>query len=568
MTGGAVRVVVGLADVRGRRRRTERRGGRSAKKRQVSREHVTLLVRAGKRRHAATAPRLHVKGHGVPRRGVARGVGRRCEPGEDAVQGLRALAAHERPDGLVAVDRVARRTERAEQFASLVLDTGGVVVRCQQVRGHRPDPGGRVEHAGRVDGIHGETVGAETRDELGRRRRHAVRQGQAERVDEHVLADDPRLPQILADPFGAAHRDKPQRHHRRRERPAVGAAAGRPEQDRQGREHNGGDNHPPGGALGDGISGRHARAEDRREQAEEAAVPGAEDLGHRDASPGRRAQIPHERERNGDGHRQHPSPRGVARDAGLERGVGKPRGGPDGEQARQAHRHERAREERRPVRFVEEAVPEPPGQYPLARRQHVGEDAVDDHEAEPRRRHVDPPDGHVHPGRQPIPAVVVHHRGRDLDEEERPLNRPSPHERVDERGGGLGMHQADGEPDPDTGDGAEHEREQNEEAAEPLRVVEQRGVAVAAGPALDQDEIEAAAHREMRDEHVKDGDDGDEQAARGDVPDRVVHRSGVESLQSCASATTGTSGRPENRACHLSDRFVSVGPQYVNSRMS
>ena len=73
-----------------------------------------------------------------------------------------------------------------------------------------------------------------------------------------------------------------------------------------------------------------------------------------------------------------------------------------------------------------------------------------------------------------------------------------------------------------------------------LAIVEQRTVAVPAGLALEEDEVEAAAHREVRDEHVQDGNDGDEQAARGDVPDRVVHpsdlRGGWSYRQSCADS--------------------------------
>ncbi len=66
---------------------------------------------------------------------------------------------------------------------------------------------------------------------------------------------------------------------------SVRAAAGDGEQDREDGEHDGGHDHPPGGALGDGIAGGDARAEDGRQQAEEAAVLRAEDLGHRDAGP-------------------------------------------------------------------------------------------------------------------------------------------------------------------------------------------------------------------------------------------------------------------------------------------
>jgi len=59
-----------------------------------------------------------------------------------------------------------------------------------------------------------------------------------------------------------------------------------------------------------------------------------------------------------------------------------------------------------------------------------------------------------------------------------------------------------------------NQREQDEETAQPLRVVEQRGVAVAAGacapPARDRTR---RPPRSARDEHVKNGDDGDEQAS-------------------------------------------------------
>jgi len=43
---------------------------------------------------------------------------------------------------------------------------------------------------------------------------------------------------------------------------------------------------------------------------------------------------------------------------------------------------------------------------------------------------------------------------------------------------------------------------------------------------LGQDQKEAAADGEMRDVHMEDGDQGDEQAAAGEIqlPDRIVHQ--------------------------------------------
>jgi len=100
---------------------------------------------------------------------------------------------------------------------------------------------------------------------------------------------------------------------------------------------------------------------------------------------------------------------------------------------------------------------------------------------------------------------------------------------MNQRAGGLWIGKADGEPDADARDGAEDGGENQKK----LRVagqlpepgVAQRALSHAHGLALGHGQIEAAAHGELRDHDVEDGDDADHpaRAENWDVPEWIVH---------------------------------------------
>ena len=125
-----------------------------------------------------------------------------------------------------------------------------------------------------------------------------------------------------------------------------------------------------------------------------------------------------------------------------------------------------------PVSGIEEGVPEfagfvagaGNGEPGVAGREHEGENAVDDDERGDGRAGVDPADSEMEFGVDAVPGVVVDRDGGELDHEEDPLHGPAEDEVVDERAGGLGMGEADGEPDADAGDGAEDTGEDEEES--------------------------------------------------------------------------------------------------------
>jgi hypothetical protein len=75
---------------------------------------------------------------------------------------------------------------------------------------------------------------------------------------------------------------------------------------------------------------------------------------------------------------------------------------------------------------------------------------------------VDPAHGEVQLGVDAVPGVVVDGDGGEFDEEEDPLHGPAEDEVMNQRAGGLGMSEADGEPDADAGDGAEDAGEDEE----------------------------------------------------------------------------------------------------------
>ena len=83
---------------------------------------------------------------------------------------------------------------------------------------------------------------------------------------------------------------------------------------------------------------------------------------------------------------------------------------------------------------------------------------------------------------QPIPAIVVDHRGADLDDEEGPLDGPTPHESRDQRSRCLGVDQAYGEPDPNSCDCAQNQGNEKEEAAVEAEAEEEQ----AAAPVVDE----------------------------------------------------------------------------------
>ena len=183
-----------------------------------------------------------------------------------------------------------------------------------------------------------------------------------------------------------------------------------------------------------------------------------------------------------------------------------------------------AQQQARPVGGIEERVPELAGLVPcagdrepgVARREHEGENAVDDDERGCRGAGVDPAHSEVQLGIDAIPGVVVDGDGGEFDQEEDPLHGPAEDEVVNQRAGGLGMREADGEPDAHAGDGAEDSREDEEEFGVAGKLFEPGigGLFVrhAHRFAFGHREIEAAAHGELRDHDVKDGDDADDPA--------------------------------------------------------
>ena len=169
------------------------------------------------------------------------------------------------------------------------------------------------------------------------------------------------------------------------------------------------------------------------------------------------------------------------------------------------------------------------GKPRIARREHEGENAVDDGQGEERGPGIDPAHGQVELGINAVPSVVVDRGGAQLDDEEDPLDGPAEDEVVNQRAGGLGMGKADGEPDADAGDGTEDSGEDEEK----LRVADQLrepcgagfGVGHAHCLALGQRQIESAADGEERNHHMEDGDDADHPARAeiGNVPEWIVH---------------------------------------------
>ena len=265
------------------------------------------------------------------------------------------------------------------------------------------------------------------------------------------------------------------------------------------------------------------RAEDGGEHGGGRGRLRAQRLGDGDARARRGREVPQEREDHEDRGGRDPARGRPARDPRLEVRVLQERRGEERVEAGEADRDRGAQRHHRQEGRVEVAVGEGPGLHPVAGGEHEGEDPGDHDEARPRRGEVDPADPQVGLRVEAVPAVVVDHRRRDLGREEGPLDRPRPHEDGDEGARGLGLDEADREPDADPGERAEHEGEEDEAAAQRPHEAEEGPVPLAPGLRLRENEEEPPAHREVGDEDVEDRDGGDEQAGSGQPPHGVVH---------------------------------------------
>ncbi len=479
---------------------------------------VLLGVRAGEGRHATAEPGGHAHAGVGPRAGPSvRGhrLRRRVEHGGDRGD---ALPLDQPPDAEVGAIGVAGRALELEDLAaSLDLDRGplrdGEALESRVARAECGRHGGPGR--GRQDPAARERV--ESEGVLHRRRGR-----RPDAVHEHVAVDHPGLAQPLAHPLASAHRGEPDEHEDRRLEATVAAGPQRDEGERGDDEEHRARHRDPRRSPHDRLPRVH-RAEDGGEERRGCRRLRSQRLRHRHPRAGRDREVPQQCERDQD-RRRHDPPRGRPPcDARLEVGVLQERGRKQHVQAGQAHRHRGAQHHHRQVGGVEEAGGEAARLDPAAGGEHEGEDAGDHHQAGPRGGEVDPADPHVRPRVEPVPAVVVDHRRRDLGGEERPLDRPRPDEGGDEGARGLGLDERDREPDADAGEGAQHEGEQDEPAAQVPHEAEEGLVPLAPGLSLREDEEEPPAHREVRDEDVDDGDRGDEQARGGQLPHGVVH---------------------------------------------
>ena len=116
------------------------------------------------------------------------------------------------------------------------------------------------------------------------------------------------------------------------------------------------------------------------------------------------------------------------------------------------------------------------------------------------------------------------HDLRDLQKEEHPFNGPAPDKRMDERARSRWTDQANGEPDADTTDCSEHDREENKKDGVALKPLETSVIPFARELRFAQDQEQSTPDRKMRHEDMDDGNDRNQQArAKGDFPHRVVH---------------------------------------------
>ena len=193
-----------------------------------------------------------------------------------------------------------------------------------------------------------------------------------------------------------------------------------------------------------------------------------------------------------------------------------------------------AQQQARPVGGIEERVPELAGLVSraghakpgVARRQHEGENAVDDDERAYRRARIHPAHGQVQLGIDLVPRVVIDGGRGELDHEEHPLDGPAEDEVVDQRAGGFGMVRpmANQMPTPEMVPKTPVRMRKNLEW--PTSSASQSLRAFAQSLALGQRQIESAAHGKLRDHDVEDGDDADHPARAEirNVPKRIVHR--------------------------------------------
>ena len=212
-------------------------------------------------------------------------------------------------------------------------------------------------------------------------------------------------------------------------------------------------------------------------------------------------------------------------------------GGDERPDSGQRAAHADAQQQARPVGGIEEGVPELAGfvagsrngEPGVARREHEGENAVDDDERGGRGSGIDPAHGQMKLLVDAVPGVVVDRDGGQLDQEEDPLHGPAEDKVVNQRAGGLGMGEADGKPDAHAGDGAEDAGKDEEELGVAGQLFQpcgaEFGVGDAHGLALGHGQIEAAAHGELRDHDVEDCDDADHpaRAENWNFPKWIVH---------------------------------------------
>ena len=87
------------------------------------------------------------------------------------------------------------------------------------------------------------------------------------------------------------------------------------------------------------------------------------------------------------------------------------------------------------------------------------------------------------------------------------------------------MDQRDDEPDGDAGHSAGHQGHQEKELRVGFGEIEDRPVLFTEPLPLGEHQVESSPHREMGDEDVDDGDNGDQEPAADfwDVPYRIVH---------------------------------------------
>ena len=142
---------------------------------------------------------------------------------------------------------------------------------------------------------------------------------------------------------------------------------------------------------------------------------------------------------------------------------------------------------------------------------------------------IDPADCEVQLGVDLAPGGVVDRNGGQFDDKEDPLHGPAEDEVMNERAGGFGMSEADGEPDAHAADGAEDGGEDEEELGVTVQLMKPVGAELAFrhahGLALGHRKIKPAADGKLRDHDVEDGDDADHpaRAENGNVPEWIVH---------------------------------------------